>query len=381
MKVGGCCSPTFFAVEGGKRMKCLRKYKWVKLPRMHLPGGKGLMGYWAKLASRAAFRKGNAVYCGHINPVTAGMWSGGVVGLKSILGVKKRVKALWIMKQLQDFGYISYSLDPKTKQLTYQINDWVLKCSGAECKDGAVYATEGYGFLCMPRNITERLVGKRTFEEADAWLDLWCHTTYGDYGNAFSFLGPAIQYGKYGSVLTLDNLGKRWGWEKTKVWRFFKKHEDTYVLFRLPGAYGCVIFNRIYPAASEIPMPEHEDVIKVLNDIRKAGKKISVRGSDSERLNCMIAWRSRIVVTAYEKEFEEEANTGVALSIPLIRAYFSHGRNCKNCRNCIYDCQGMSKGFRRNFEQGHDIRGPCALESPFRLFTIGEVCYDKGKYF
>lgn len=86
-----------FLLEGGKRMKCLRKYKWVKLPRMHLPGGKGLMGYWAKLASRAAFRKGNAVYCGHINPVTAGMWSGGVVGLKSILGVKKRVKALWII--------------------------------------------------------------------------------------------------------------------------------------------------------------------------------------------------------------------------------------------------------------------------------------------
>ena len=81
------------------------------------------------------------------------------------------------------------------------------------------------------------------------------------------------------------------------------------------------------------------------------------------------------MVTAYEKEFEEEANTGVALSIPLIRAYFSHGRNC------IYDCQGMSKGFQRNFELGHDIRGACDLESPFRLFTIGEVCYDKGKYF
>ena len=89
MKVGGCCSPTFYVVEGGKHMKCLCKYKWVKLPRMHLPGGKGLMGYWAKLASRAAFRKGNAVYCGHINPVTAGMWSGSVVGLKSILGVKR----------------------------------------------------------------------------------------------------------------------------------------------------------------------------------------------------------------------------------------------------------------------------------------------------
>ena len=361
-------------------MKCLHKYKWVKLLRSHLPAGKGLLGYWAKLASRAAFRKGNAVYCGHINPVTPGMWSGGVVGLKSILGVKKRAHALWIMSQLQELGYLTYTLDQKTKHLTYQITDWVVKCSGAECTDGAVYATDGYGFLCMPREIPERLVSKREFEEADAWLDLWCHTTYGDYGNAFSFLAPAIQYGKYGSVLTLEGLGKRWGWEKTKVWRFFKKYADTFALYRLPGAFGCVIFNQLYPIGADIEMPEQEDVIKVLNDIRKAGSKINVNGSDSARLNCMIAWRSKMVVTAYEKELEEEAKTGVALLIPLIRAYFSHGRNCKNCRNCIYDCQGMSKGFRQSFEQWHDIRGPCALESPFRIITIGEVSYGKSKY-
>ena len=361
-------------------MKCLRKYKWVKLLRSHLPAGKGLLGYWAKLASRAAFRKGNAVYCGHINPVTPGMWSGGVVGLKSILGVKKRAHALWIMSQLQELGYLTYTLDQKTKHLTYQITDWVVKCSGAECTDGAVYATDGYGFLCMPREIPERLVGKREFEEADAWLDLWCHTTYGDYGNAFSFLAPAIQYGKYGSVLTLEGLGKRWGWEKTKVWRFFKKYADTFALYRLPGAFGCVIFNQLYPTGADIEMPEQEDVIKVLNDIRKAGSKIGVNGSDSARLNCMIAWRSKMVVTAYEKELEEEAKTGVSLLIPLIRAYFSHGRNCKNCRNCIYDCQCMSKGFRQSFEQWHDIRGPCALESPFRIITIGEVSYGKSKY-
>ena len=361
-------------------MKCLRKYKWVKLLRSHLPAGKGLLGYWAKLASRAAFRKGNAVYCGHINPVSPGMWSGGVVGLKSILGVKKRAHALWIMSQLQELGYLTYTLDQKTKHLTYQITDWVVKCSGAECMDGAVYATDGYGFLCMPREIPERLVGKREFEEADAWLDLWCHTTYGDYGNAFSFLAPAIQYGKYGSVLTLEGLGKRWGWEKTKVWRFFKKYADTFALYRLPGAFGCVIFNQLYPTGADIEMPEQKDVIKVLNDIRKAGSKINVNGSDSARLNCMIAWRSKMVVAAYEKELEEEAKTGVALLIPLIRAYFSHGRNCKNCRNCIYDCQGMSKGFRQSFEQWHDIRGPCALESPFRIITIGEVSYGKSKY-
>ena len=40
--------------------------------------------------------------------------------------------------------------------------------------DGTVYATEGYGFLCLPRNITDRLVEQQyIFDEADAWLDLW----------------------------------------------------------------------------------------------------------------------------------------------------------------------------------------------------------------
>ena len=58
-------------------MKCLMKYQWVKLPRNHLPEGKGIMNAWAKLASRAAFRKGQASYCGHINAVSPGMWSGG----------------------------------------------------------------------------------------------------------------------------------------------------------------------------------------------------------------------------------------------------------------------------------------------------------------
>ena len=38
-------------------MKCLMKYQWVKLPRNHIPEGKGIMNAWAKLASRAAFRK------------------------------------------------------------------------------------------------------------------------------------------------------------------------------------------------------------------------------------------------------------------------------------------------------------------------------------
>ena len=78
-------------------MKCLLKYRWVKLPRTRLPAGKGVMGYWVRLAARAAFRQGQARYCGYINDVNPGEWSGGVVGLKSILGVKNRQKAMTLM--------------------------------------------------------------------------------------------------------------------------------------------------------------------------------------------------------------------------------------------------------------------------------------------
>ena len=158
-------------------MKCLQKYGWVKLPRSCLPQGKGILGHWARLASRAAFRPGQARYCGFLNSVTAGMWAGGVVGLKSILGVKSRAEALRILDQLKSLGYLTYTLDFATKKLEYVITDWVSECSGAACSERTMYATAGYGFLCLPRNIPDRLAKQGiAFEEADAWLDLWCHT-------------------------------------------------------------------------------------------------------------------------------------------------------------------------------------------------------------
>ena len=140
-------------------MKCLLKYQWIKLPRNQLPPGKGIMGIWARLASRAAFRSGKATYCGYINEVTVGTWAGGIVGLKSIMGMKRRQQALEMMDRLADLSYIGYTLDPKSKKLTYKITDWVVRCSGEPCTGHeAVYVTEGYGFLCLPRNVTQRLV-------------------------------------------------------------------------------------------------------------------------------------------------------------------------------------------------------------------------------
>ena len=65
-----------------------------------------------KLASRTAFRKGTSTYCGYENAVEPGMWVGGIVGLKSILDVRNREKALQIMEELQKLGYVTYTLEP-----------------------------------------------------------------------------------------------------------------------------------------------------------------------------------------------------------------------------------------------------------------------------
>jgi hypothetical protein len=215
----------------------------------------------------------------------------------------------------------------------------------------------------MPRDITERLAQQGiVFGEADAWLDLWCHTVFRDYGNAFSFLAPAVQFGKYGSVLTLETLGNRWGWEKTKVWRFFRKYADTFSLTRLPGAYGCVVFNLDYPGCEEHTRPTEELVMEVLEPIRRSARNTRTRGTDHERLNRYVAWKSRRVIQALrdgivqnqhndQTPSEEVSEARVALSALITRAYISQGRNCKICRNCIYDCRSVGLEAENIFQK------------------------------
>jgi hypothetical protein len=342
------------------------------------------MGFWAKLAAKAAFRNGKAKYCNYVNDVTVGTWSGGVVGLKNILCVKSRVKALEIMDTLSYLGYIEYTLDTKTKKLTYKVMDYVVKCSGEPCLGkGAVYATDGYGFLCLPRNITQRLTEEGyTFEEADAWLDLWYHTVYQDPRNVFSFSVPAVQYGQNGAALTLETLGQRWGWEKTKVWRFLQKHQDAFALRKLPGSFGCLIFNTQYPgcmgeqlakrAASQdarasssrserlapksvdITIPSQTEIIRILDEIRMRGNCTHLTGSDNERLNRQIALHSQSVSASQTTVQNTEApENRVAVSDPITRAYLSPS----NCGTCNYDCHRTVYGILPKSDT--NIRGPC----------------------
>ena len=354
-------------------MKCLRKYKWVKLPRKEMPELKGWLGYWLKLAESAAFRKGIDTYCGHKNPVEPGMWAGGIVGVKAILGVKSRAMAFQILDQLQALGYLTYTLDPETRLLTYRITDWVMEYTGKECVDGAVYATPGHGFLCMPRDITERLAEKNyEFDEADAWLDLWCHTVFRDYGNAFSFLSPVIQYGKYGSMLTLETLGKRWGWEKTKVWRFFRKYPTYFHLYRLPNSYGCVIYNHFYPSCDKIKIPDKDAVMSIFRKILISAQNTHTEGTVNERGNRYTAWKSRRIIKALEESeqnqygetapSQNESGISVALSALYNARVIFSCRNCKHSRNCINACRGNYKGTP-SFDTG--ILYPFAGTNPF----------------
>lgn len=337
-------------------MKCLLKYQWVKLPRNCLPKGKGIMGAWARLAARAAYRKGHALYCGHINAVSPGVWSGGIVGLKSILGLKNRIQALETLNKLAKLGFVCYDLNEKTKKLTYQISDWVVKCLGKDCLGDSVYAPEGSGFLCLPRNITDKLVKQNyIFEESDAWLDLWCHTVSADPDNAFSFLAPCVQFGKNGAVLNLETMGQRWHWEKTKVWRFFQKHGDVFALHRLPGAYGCLIFNRMYPVGIEVSIPSSEKIMRILEEMRIMGANKQKEGSDHEHINGLVGMFSHQLV---EKEIVRNSSENrVALfETHILRAYSSPS----SCKNCRYDCRGKSISLS-TVAKVRKIRGPCWL--------------------
>ncbi len=313
-------------------MSCLFKFKWVKLLREHLPNGKGIMSDWAKLASRVAFRKGKGFYCGYNNEVNAGSWVGGIMGIKSILGVKSKSIAIDKLNMLQELGYINYEIEKDTRKLTLSITDWVMECCGEECQDDNVYATNDYGFLCVPRDITERLVEKGyKFEEADAWLDIWVHTVYEDKKYFSSFFAPTIRFENFHSFLTLEALSHRWKWEKTKTWRFFQKYKEVFVLKRLPGNYGCLIFNRLYPTNSEIEIPSDEVVRSIF---------LSAINKEDDR----------------EEESETEQENRVALFTPIIRAYISPWR----CKTCIKDCKGnYISDFKDEMVKVNKIRGPC----------------------
>lgn len=73
----------------------------------------------------------------------------------------------------------------------------------------------------------------------------------------------------------------------------YEKHGDVFALYRLPGSYGCLIFNKLYPAGSEVSVPSQEEVMCILGKIRICGANTQKSGSDHEHMNKLITWYSR----------------------------------------------------------------------------------------
>ncbi len=254
-------------------MQCLLKYKWVKLPRNMIPDMKGIMGAYMRLTARAAICNGKVRYCQYENEVSAGMWAGGIVGLKSILGVKNAGKALLTLKVLSDLDLISYNYTPENKYLWYKITDYISTGGLATEKENSVYVRDGSCFIRIPRGLTNRLIGRGyVFEEADAWLDLWSHTVSGDTDNVFSCMCPCVQFRRQEAALTLGLLEDRRRWNKLKVQRFIAKNRDMFLLRKLPGSYGCLIFNLNYELHGIRPVPTVEQIFTICRYIKRKNR-------------------------------------------------------------------------------------------------------------
>ena len=102
-------------------------------------------------------------------------------------------------------------------------------------------------------------------------------------------------------------------------------------------------------------MPSEAKILFILDSIKKTSRKGIEAKTDSERINKMIAWNSRSVMKQLQQRKEDEPCCRVAVSDTYTCAFFTHGRNCKYSRNCIYDCQGKYIGGvrkRRKVKKG-----------------------------
>ncbi|MFR8669717.1 MAG: hypothetical protein ACLVD7_06590 [[Clostridium] leptum] len=124
------------------------------------------------------------------------------------------------------------------------------------------------------------------------------------------------------------------------------------MLYRLPGSYGCLVFNKSYPVDMDVSLPEQDAVLRILDKIRTFGASAYKTCSDHEHINRLVAWYSKYAVV--ECGTDENKNR-VAVSDHIIRAYFSQ---CWNCKNCSYDCQGTDR-YSISLEETNKIRGPC----------------------
>ena len=133
-------------------------------------------------------------------------------------------------------------------------------------------------------------------------------------------------------------------------------HGDVFALYRLSSSYGCLIFNKRYPVDAEVSLPEQEEIMKTVGQIRELSADVPKKGSEHEHLSQMVAWYSRkLTCGLVEIEDEPGKKFRIAHSDTIIYTYLSL---CRNCKNCNYDCQKVNI-TKLVVQDRKQIRGPC----------------------
>ena len=157
-----------------------------------------------------------------------------------------------------------------------------------------------------------------------------------------------INFGNLGTAL---GAGKR-----QRYGDFFQKHGDAFSLYRLPSSCGCLVFNRLYPTGTEVSLPDRAEIERIIADIRILAGNTHIEGTEHIRLNKMILWYSRTLVSHMGGNSENIGKENrVAVSGHILRAYISLCWNCKNCREDCEEIRDAVLSIYRN-----TIRGPCA---------------------
>ena len=311
------------------RSQSLIVYKSTKMPRSVLPhilAAKGTTAKLCALYSIASYRPGTIFIQTtkvhkEIKQVNApGQWIGTVRSLRQALHLQNNTQVINLLEALASNGYLTYSIENKLVSYTlpwysaekrnrHYGTQYIPKQSARQSqklniKNNAI-ATTNQGWFFLPK--ISLIAPDGCYEEADAWMDLWVHTIYQDYFCAFSFLSPCVSFGKSHSAITLEQLSERWGWEKTKVWRFLEKHSSVFPHYRLPGSYGMLIFNVAYPDANT-NLPSMDTVLDVIATLRDFSGYKTRSQNDNNNLNRMIAAYSHdlLVEKGYLTPYKEK---------------------------------------------------------------------------
>lgn len=290
-------------------MAILAAFDHIKVFRDCIPEANTVLCNYLKICSRVAYHDGFSCYKNHRNFTAKNSWTGGIVGLKSILRLSKEA-TLKALDELQALGYIKVSVQKKVYTVTVSEPDFCpdMKHNERSC----VYATSGYGFFFVRRNLGDRLAESGyKFAPADALIDLWLHTTYEEKTNIFSMFAPCVRYGT-NAALTLDFLGDRWNWEKYTVSRFFKKYSDLFTLVKLPSNFGSVIFNRVFPARKGSFVPSQEKISCIIRNLRRYSGSCNEVLVGNEMFNALVlnysAGLFSLYVRASKKKKSAEMN-------------------------------------------------------------------------